>query len=147
MELVERIVTLPTDLADAWELLTDPDELALWLGDDVRLDPTPGAAGRVLERDGSDRALVVHDVEPERRLSWTWWPEGGDPGAGSHVEITLSPADGGTLVRVVERPLAPQAATASATASALAWAHLAGDAWSQRLLSVESLLLLAAVRG
>ena len=42
METVERHVTLPADLDEAWELLTDPDDLAAWLGREVVLDPTPG---------------------------------------------------------------------------------------------------------
>jgi uncharacterized protein YndB with AHSA1/START domain len=144
MDDVERTVTLPTDLAEAWELLTDPDELATWLGDEVVLDPTPGAAGRVVERDGTDRSLVVDRVDALRHLSWTWWPEGDDPASGSRVEVTLSPTEGGTLVRVVERPLVPLQAR---TALALAWAHRAGEAWSHRLLHLESVLLLASVRA
>ena len=39
-------VTLPADLDEAWDLLTRPDDLAGWLGREVVLDPTPGAAGR-----------------------------------------------------------------------------------------------------
>lgn len=141
METIERTVTLPTDVREAWELLTDPDELAAWLGDDVVLRPVPGAAGRVLERDGSDRSLVVEEVDAGRRLSWRWWIEGDDPDqTGSRVEITLSPTPDGTLVRVVEQPL--PTATASAPRAS------AGEAWSHRLLHLESLLLLAAaIRG
>jgi hypothetical protein len=45
-------------------------------------------------------------------------------------------------VRVVERPLEPLPAR---TATAMAWALRAGEAWSHRLLHLESVLLLAAV--
>ena len=59
------------------------------------------------------------------------------------MEITLTPDLDGTLVHVVERPLAP---VASARASAVASAS--SSAWSHRLLHLEALLLLAAaVRG
>ncbi|MGH9276021.1 MAG: SRPBCC domain-containing protein [Acidimicrobiales bacterium] len=141
METVERTVSLPTDLEGAWELLTHPDELAAWLGDDVTLRPVPGAPGRVLERDGTDRALVVEEVDEGRRLSWRWWVDGDDPDqTGSRVEITLSPTPDGTLVRVVEQPLLT--ATASTPRAS------AGEAWSHRLLHLESLLLVAAaIRG
>jgi uncharacterized protein YndB with AHSA1/START domain len=132
METVERTVTLPTDLAGAWELLTDPDELAAWLGDDVVLHPVPGASGRVLERDGTDRSLVVDEVEEGRLLSWHWWVDGDGPETASRVAITLLPAPDGTVVRVTE-------SRASAAT---------GEAWSHRLLHLESLLLLAAaIRG
>jgi uncharacterized protein YndB with AHSA1/START domain len=141
-ETVERHVTLPTDLEGAWDLLTRPEELGAWLGDDVVLDPTPGAGGRVLERDGTRRHLVVDDVEVGRRIAWRWWTdEGSDT---SQVEITLVPTDEGTLVRVVEQ-LAPQPPTAGRQVEARA---AAGEAWSHRLLHLEALLLVAAaVRG
>jgi uncharacterized protein YndB with AHSA1/START domain len=141
METVERQVTLPAPLDDVWELLTRPEDLGAWLGDDVVLDPTPGAPGRVLERDGTDRSLVVEEVDAGRRLSWRWWVAGEDPdGAASRVEITLSPTTDGTVVHVVERPIpasAPPAVTARAMASA-------SNAWSHRLLHLELLLLVAA---
>lgn len=140
METVERHVTLPTDLHEAWALLTRPDELAAWLGAEVVLEPTPGAAGVVVDHDGTHRRVVVDDVEPGHRLSWRWWTD--DTEEHSRVEITLAPAEGGTLVRVVER-LVPQPHAVRSEASARA-----GEAWSHRLLHLEALLLVAAaVRG
>lgn len=134
MDAIERHVTLPAGLEDAWELLTDPDDLAAWLGREVDLDPTPGAVGSVVDHDGTRRALVVDEVEPGRRLAWRWWTDGIDEP--SRVEITLAPSEHGTVVRVVEERLpAPVAG-------------LAAEAWSHRLLHLEALLLIAAaVRG
>lgn len=134
MDAIERHVTLPAGLEDAWELLTDPDDLAAWLGREVDLDPTPGAAGSVVDHDGTRRALVVDEVEPGRRLAWRWWTDGIDEP--SRVEITLAPSEHGTVVRVVEERLpAPVAGHAA-------------EAWSHRLLHLEALLLIAAaVRG
>ena len=100
METVERHVTLPTDLDEAWELLTDPADLAGWLGREVVLEPVPGATGSVVEHDGTRRHLIVDEVEAGRRLAWRWWVEGDDET--SRVEITLAPAEQGTAVRVVE---------------------------------------------
>ncbi len=142
MDAVERHVTLPTDLEAAWELLTRPDDLAAWLGGEVVLDPTPGAAGALVDQDGTRRRLVVDEVDAGHRLTWRWWPEGDDTDA-SRVEITLVPADGGTLVRVVEELLPAPSAPLRAEARAAA-----GEAWSHRLLHLEALLLVAAaVRG
>lgn len=144
MESVERHVTLPTDLDEAWGLLTRPEDLAAWLGDEVALDPTPGAAGQVVERDGTHRNLVVDQVDVGRRLSWRWWTSSGTSRETSRVEITLTPTDGGTLVRVVEQLVEP---TVEAPLRASVRAG-AGDAWSHRLLHLEALLLVAAaVRG
>lgn len=145
MDAVERHVTLPTDLDEAWDLLTRPEDLAGWLGAEVDLDPTPGSRGLVVDHDGTRRHLEVERVEAGRRLAWRWWMDD-DEAAATEVEITLAPDPDGTLVRVVERPLTPAAAAApSASASATA---TASSAWSHRLLHLEALLLVAAaVRG
>ncbi len=144
METVERNVTLPTDLEEAWALITRPEDLAAWLGAAVVLDPTPGAAGLVVEHDGTRRRLVVDEVLEARRLSWRW---SDDDGIASHVELTLSPAVDGTRLTVIERALPMGAPTTAPQASATAGAAR-GEAWSHRLLHLEALLLVAAaVRG
>lgn len=144
MDAVERHVTLPTDLDEAWALLTRPEDLAAWLGVDGVLDPTPGAVGQVVDPDGTRRRLVVDEVDEGHRLTWHWWPDdvGDGRGTASRVEITLVPTDGGTRVHVVEERL-PQPSGGS-TASPMR----AAEAWSHRLLHLEALLLVAAaVRG
>lgn len=139
MDAVERHVSLPTDLGAAWELLTRPDDLAGWLGAEVELDPTPGSRGLVVDHDGTRRRLEVDRVEAGRALSWRWWVEG-DEATATEVEITLAPDLDGTLVHVVERPLAPTAPAGPAASASSAWSH--------RLLHLEALLLVAAaVRG
>jgi uncharacterized protein YndB with AHSA1/START domain len=143
METVERAVTLPTDLADAWELLTDPEDQAGWLGADVDLEPRPGAGGVVVDHDGTRRRLVVDEVEEGRGLRWRWWVDG-DEGSASEVEVRLAPVLDGTLVTVTERQLAPSGATASARTSAVA--GTTGSAWGHRLLQLELLLLVAVAR-
>jgi uncharacterized protein YndB with AHSA1/START domain len=138
METVERHVTLPAEPEEAWALLTRPEDLAAWLGREVALDPTPGAQGLVVDHDGTRRRLVVDAVEADRRLAWRWWPDE-DDAAPSRVEITLTPTDHGTEVRVVEQLLPAPGRVASARAS---------EAWSHRLLHLEALFLVAAaVRG
>ena len=107
MEIVTRHVTLPTDLVGAWDLLTRPEDQAGWLGAEVVLDPTPGAAGRVRDHDGTVRHLVVERAEAGERLAWRWWVEGDDESGATTVEVTLVPDEAGTVVTVVE-----QAATA-----------------------------------
>jgi uncharacterized protein YndB with AHSA1/START domain len=137
MDAVERQVTLPVDLEEAWSLLTRPDDLTGWLGAEVELDPTPGHAGRVVDHDGTVRHLVVDDVQIGHRLSWRWSPED-EPSRLTRVEICLVRAAEGTTVRVVESAL-PGASVAQAST---------GEAWSHRLLHLEALLLVAAaVRG
>lgn len=139
MDAVERQITLPSAAADVWELLTEPTELATWLGDDVDLEAVPGATGVIVERDGTRRSLLVDEVEPGQRLAWHWWPDDDPTASPSRVEITLQPTEGGTTVRVVEHLVASASTGDRAFAS---------EAWSHRLLHLEALLLVAAaVRG
>jgi uncharacterized protein YndB with AHSA1/START domain len=99
MPSVTREVVLPVEPERAWELITDPDELVGWLGDEVELEPEEGAEVYVRFEDGEQRWGTVEEVDPERRLVFNW----GD----SRVEWTLAPAVGGTRLVVVERSLAP----------------------------------------
>jgi uncharacterized protein YndB with AHSA1/START domain len=145
METVERAVTLPTDLADAWDLLTCPEDQSGWLGAEVDLEPRPGAAGVVVDHDGTRRRLVVDRVDDQRSLTWRWWVDG-DEASASEVQVRLAPTLDGTLVTVTERQLAPAGARASASASAPAQAAArAGGAWTLRLLHLEAILLFATV--
>jgi uncharacterized protein YndB with AHSA1/START domain len=99
MPSVRREVLLPVDPERAWELITDPSELEGWLADEVVLDAEPGGEVRVEWEDGERREGVVEEVEPERRLVFSW--------EGSRVVWTLDPVPGGTRFVVVERSLAP----------------------------------------
>jgi uncharacterized protein YndB with AHSA1/START domain len=134
METISRQVTLPTDLDEAWDLLTHPALTRDWLGAEVELPLVEGAPGTVLDHDGTRRHLVVEHVTEGERIAWRWWTD--DDATSTRVEITLAPVEDGTRVTVTE-------ACASTTARAQA-----GEAWSHRLLHLESLLLVAAaVRG
>lgn len=77
MELV-REITVDADADEVRRLLTDAEELAAWVGDEVRLaDVRVGRTG----------------------VAWTWSPDGVE----STVEVTIAESDAGTTVRVVER--------------------------------------------
>ena len=88
MPKVEREIELPVAPEEAWEVATErADE---WLGEDALIEPWEGGEVRAGEREG-----VVEEVDPGRRLRWSW--EGGD------VVLTVAPAPGGgARVTVVE---------------------------------------------
>jgi uncharacterized protein YndB with AHSA1/START domain len=102
MTTVRREIVLPVERERAWELLTEPAELEGWFADEVEFEPEEGAPLRAAWAGGEERAGVVEEVEPERRIRFVW------TGAGdaSEVEWTLTDAVAGTRLLVVERRLA-----------------------------------------
>ena len=92
---VERELTVPDDLEDVWESLSEPG----WLGDDARVELREAGEVSAGERDG-----FVEEVEEPRRLVF-WWSAPGEEA--TRVEIELDQLDAGTRIRVTEsRPLA-----------------------------------------
>jgi uncharacterized protein YndB with AHSA1/START domain len=89
-------VELPLNTDEAWDAVTELEE---WLVDDADLTLAPGEEGTLRLPDGEERRAVVEEVAPREKLSFWWWA--GDAPA-TLVELTLVPAVGGTVVRVVE---------------------------------------------
>jgi uncharacterized protein YndB with AHSA1/START domain len=105
---VEREIELPTSLELAWQAVTDPDWLGLWLADEIYLDPRPGGEARFQvgteTRTGWVEEVCPPDDRGAGRLAF-WWAVDEEPA--SRVELTLAVIESGrTLLRVVEsRPL------------------------------------------
>jgi uncharacterized protein YndB with AHSA1/START domain len=78
---VTREVVLDCSTAVAWELLTDVDELAAWLGRPVDFEINVVGADRV---------------------GFAWSDEGREP---STVEFVLEEVEGGTRLTVTETPM------------------------------------------
>jgi uncharacterized protein YndB with AHSA1/START domain len=110
MTAVEREVTVPVPPHEVWPAVTQSDEVSTWFGADVRLDVRPGGRGVFRWPDGTERHVVVEEVEPARKLSFRWLPFQRTPDGESvtvpstRVEITLDEVSEGTRVRVVEQP-------------------------------------------
>jgi uncharacterized protein YndB with AHSA1/START domain len=153
--ITHHTVTLDTSIEETWRLVSDPDELATWLGADISMDTdeaAPGDHAHITDDDGTRRTIVFDEVSPDDRISWHWFPSapsggsgpGGDAETGwlSHVDVTLRPVDGGTRVTVVERLVTyPSQVRATAQASAMA------ASWSNRLLELELRALTAQMAG
>jgi uncharacterized protein YndB with AHSA1/START domain len=105
---IERRIELPTSLDLAWQAVTDPDWLALWLADEIAIDPRPGGEAR-FQIGSETRTGWIEEVRaPEDRGACRlafWWAVDDEPA--SRVELTLTELEAGrTLLRVVEsRPL------------------------------------------
>src|SRR3954454_25153634 len=72
MSTVRREIVLPVERDRAWQLLTEPAELEGWLADDIEFEAEEGAPVRAAWDDGEERAGVVEEVEPARRIRFVW---------------------------------------------------------------------------
>src|SRR3954467_5179123 len=78
-----------------------------WKGQGAKPEPTAGGVYRV-DVNGRDIAVGEYvEVDPPRRVVFTWGWEGNDgvPPGSSPAETTLTPEGDGTVVRLVHRDL------------------------------------------
>ena len=124
MEKVDLTAFYPHPPARVWKALTEAPALSRWLMPS-NFEPALGATFRFEEagRHGvrSIRCEIV-DLEPERKLSYTWADEGEDEPP-SVVAWTLQPTDdGGTRVRLQHQVMAAEAPYVSIELG-LNWCH------------------------
>lgn len=96
---------------------TEADKITRWLAKEATTDPRPGGINhQTHHHEGADYLMRGEfvEIEPPRRVVFTWGFEnseiGNVPGA-STVEVTLTPTDGGTDLRLVHSGL-PEPAVA-----------------------------------
>jgi uncharacterized protein YndB with AHSA1/START domain len=77
---ITREIELDATADEVWRLLSDVEELAGWIGDEIRTADIDRDAG-------------------ERRLAWTWAPDG----VATSVEVELTESGDRSLLRIVER--------------------------------------------
>src|SRR5580700_8035224 len=108
----EKSVLVPLNADDTFALITEPDRLRRWQVITARVDLRAGGDYRWTIIPGNSASGTITEVEPGRRVVFTWGWEGPadlPPGA-STVTITLEPADGGTLVHLVHEGAGRRAA-------------------------------------
>jgi len=117
--VVQRRIEIAARPETVWELLVDPEKAMRWWGIGAEFDPTPGGELRVHVIPGSVATGVFVEVDPPRRLVYTWgWAEGGGgpslvPPGSSTVEIELEPTEAGTRLTLVHRGLPNEEAATS----------------------------------
>lgn len=106
---VEREVAIGASPEAVWEFLVDPDKATRWMGQKASFEPRPGGLYRVEVIPGNTAVGEFVELDPPRRLVFTWgWEPGGAgtlPVGSSTVEIELVPESDGTLLRFSHRDL------------------------------------------
>ena len=97
LEVSVHIAALPET---EFPYFTDPARYVLWMGAQAELEPRPGGVYRVTMRDGVQASGEFLEVDPPRRLvfSWGWNHDHAVSPGSTRVEVTLAEEDGGTRV-------------------------------------------------
>ena len=131
----DKTVLVPLDLDRTFELITQPERLRRWQTVAARVDLRVGGEFRWTVTPGHHATGSFTEIEPGRRLVFTWgWEQNEEMAASdSVVTLTLEPAEGGTSVRLTHAGLAEKQEAAHAEGwnhylNRLVAAGTAGDA-------------------
>jgi uncharacterized protein YndB with AHSA1/START domain len=100
---VEREIAIDAAPETVWEFLVDPDKATRWMGQSASFDPRPGGLYRIDVIPGHTASGEFVELDPPRRLVYTWGWESGSgskvtPGS-TTIEIELRPNGDGTTLR------------------------------------------------
>lgn len=123
----ERELTIGASPETVWQFFVDPAKATRWMGMKATLEPTPGGLYYCEVVPGHTARGEFVELDPPRRLVFTWgWEPGADgapplvPPGSSTVEVELEPEGEGTRLRFTHRDL-PSAA--SVQSHAHGWDH------------------------
>lgn len=104
--VVEKVLELAAPVDRVWRAISDPVELSRWFGHETELDLRPDGDGAFVWREHGRYAVRVREVDPPRRLVWSWVHEPGVPfDDAPHTTVTwelTARDDGGTTLRLRE---------------------------------------------
>ena len=99
---VERELAIAASPETVWEFLVDPEKAVRWMGAAATFDLQPGGLYRVDVVPGNTAVGEFVEIDPPRRLVFTWgWESGpGDsvPPGSTTVEFDLTEGDSGGTV-------------------------------------------------
>jgi uncharacterized protein YndB with AHSA1/START domain len=99
-DVLEVSVHIAAQPETVFPYFTDPARYVQWMGSIATLEPVPGGSYRVSMRDGVEVVGEFLEVDPPRRLVFTWgWTHDLAVAPGTtRVEVTLDEEAGGTRV-------------------------------------------------
>lgn len=101
---IEREIFVEASPEIVFDVVSSPEHLKQWWPDEARYDPVPGANGEIAFGD-TVVAFTVVDARPPTMFSFRWTHPAGDtaaPGNSLLVTFDLTPARGGTLLKMTE---------------------------------------------
>jgi uncharacterized protein YndB with AHSA1/START domain len=101
---LEREIAIAAKPETVWEFLVDPEKAIRWMGTDATFELWPGGLYRVDVVPGNTAVGKFVEIDPPRRLVYTWGWESGPgssvPQGSTTVEFDLTESNGGsTLLR------------------------------------------------
>jgi len=125
---VRKEIAIAARPETVWEFLVDSEKATRWMGVTATLDAQPGGVYLCNIIPGHTARGEFVEVDPPRRLVFTWGWDPGDEGpnavppGSTRIEIELVPREDGTLLRFThELPTAE-----SAQSHAHGWDHYLG---------------------
>jgi uncharacterized protein YndB with AHSA1/START domain len=125
MKLATREMAIEAPAATVWELLTTAEGLVRWVGPEATAVAEPDGALRWTHPDGATVVGRFVELDPHRRLVFTYgWEDGrmGVPPGSTTVVIELTEEDGVTTLRLEHHGLPP----AVVDDHARGWAYFLG---------------------
>jgi uncharacterized protein YndB with AHSA1/START domain len=108
---VERTLSIAASPETIWEFLVDPNKTTRWMGMTATFETEPGGLYRCEVIPGHTARGEFVELDPPRRLVYTWGWEPNEKGETSvapgsaTIEIELAPEGDGTRLRFVHRDL------------------------------------------
>ena len=100
-DILRREVWIAARPEFVYEFLTKPEKMTSWMGIEADVEAKKGGIYRVNVTGEDIASGEFVEVTPHQRLIYSWGWEGGDlPPGSSTVEITLTPQNDGTLLRL-----------------------------------------------
>jgi uncharacterized protein YndB with AHSA1/START domain len=104
---IEREIAIAARPETVWEFLVDPEKVTRWMGTEASFDARPGGVHRVKVVSGNTALGEFVELDPPRRLVFTFgWEGDGNMQPGSTtIDIELIPDGDGTVLRFAHRGL------------------------------------------